>query len=82
MPLKHLEALGLDRVHVRDRDRAAGAQGEVEGEPLAVGGGGGLDEGGALARYRVLERGAWSDHGASVPPPALDVYDRIDVIDA
>ena len=34
-----LEALGLDRVHVRDGDRAAGAQRELEGEQLAAGAG-------------------------------------------
>ena len=33
---EHLEALGLDRVHVRHRHLAAGAQREVEGEQLAV----------------------------------------------
>ena len=34
--LGDLEALGLDRMDVRDRHRAAGAQGEIEGEQLAV----------------------------------------------
>ena len=51
-----LEALGLDRVHVRHRHRAAGAQREVEREQLAAGAGGGVGEGEALARDRVLER--------------------------
>ena len=51
-----LEALGLDRVDVRDRDGAAGAQAELEGEQLAAGGGGRVGEGEALAGDRVLER--------------------------
>ena len=55
-PVDDLEALGLDRVHVRDRDRAAGPQREVEGEQLAAGARGGVDEGEALARDGVLER--------------------------
>jgi len=59
---EHLEALGLDRVHVRDRHRAAGAQGEVEGEQLAAGARRGVREREALAGDRVLERLAWSDH--------------------
>src|SRR4051812_5823461 len=59
---EHLEALGLDRVHVRDRDRAAGGEGQVEAEPRTVGGRGGLDEAEALAGDGVLECGAWSDH--------------------
>ena len=36
-PFDDLEALGLDRVDVRDRHRAAGAQDEVEGEQLSAG---------------------------------------------
>ena len=55
-PRDDLEALGLDRVHVRDRHRAAGAQREVEREQLAARAGGGVGEREALARDRVLER--------------------------
>jgi hypothetical protein len=55
-PRDHVEALGLDRVHVGDRDGAAGPQGEVEGEQLAAGARRGVGEGEALARDRVLER--------------------------
>ena len=51
---RDLEALGLDRVDVRDRDLAALAQREVEREPLAAGAT--LGEREALARDRVLER--------------------------
>jgi hypothetical protein len=57
-----LEALGLDRMDVRDRHRAAGPQRKVEGEQLAVGAAGGVGEGEALAGNRVLERLAWRDH--------------------
>ncbi len=60
-PLEDLEALGLDRVDVRDGHRAAGAQGEVEGEQLAAGARRGVGEGEALARDRVLERLAGKD---------------------
>ena len=65
-----LEALGLDRMHVRDRDLAAGAQREVEREQLAAGAGGGVREREALAGDRVLERLAGSDH-AQAPVAAV-----------
>ena len=60
-PLDHLEALGLDRVDVRDRHRAAGAEREVEGEQLAAGAGRRVGECEALARDGVVERLAWED---------------------
>jgi hypothetical protein len=75
LALDDLEALGLDRVDVRDRHRAAGAQSEVEGEQLAVGRGGGVGEGEALAGDWVLEGLAWTDHASSIRSPLRTVYD-------
>jgi hypothetical protein len=63
-PGHDLEALGLDRVDVRDRDGAAGAQGEVEREQLAAGRRRRRGEREALAGDGVLERLARGDHGA------------------
>ena len=60
-PASDLEALGLDRVDVRDRHGAAGAQREVEGEQRAARARRGVGEGEALARDRVLERLTRSD---------------------
>ena len=60
-----LEALGLDRVHVRDRDGAAGGEPELEGEQLAAGARGGVGEGEALAGDGVLEGLAGGDHADS-----------------
>jgi hypothetical protein len=60
--LDDLEALGLDRVDVRDRHGAAGPQPQLEAEQLARGRRGGLDEREALAGHRVLERLAGGDH--------------------
>ena len=45
----------------------ARAQAELEGEQLAAGGGGGVDEGESLTRDRVGERLAGSDHGRQAP---------------
>jgi len=59
------EPLGLDRVHVGDGDRAAGAQRELEGEQFAAGARGRVGEREALAGDGVLEGLAWSDHAAS-----------------
>ena len=59
---------------MRDRDGAAGAEGEVEREQLAAGAGRGVGEGEALARDRVLEGVTGEDgavmcgHGESVKP--------------
>jgi len=56
LALQNLEALGLDRVHMRDRHRAAGPKLEVEGQQLTVGALRRVREGEALARDRVLQR--------------------------
>jgi AraC-like DNA-binding protein len=70
--LEHFEALGLDRVYVRDRDGTPGPQSQVEAEPLAVSGGSGLDEGKALARDRVVHHlhmsGAFYCHSELTEP--------------
>ena len=81
-PVDDLEALGLDRVDVRDRHRAAGAQPELEAQQLAVGRGGGLDEREALAGHGVLEGLSGGEHvavlwvggccGAQYPPCSVD----------
>ena len=65
-PGDDLEALGLDRVDVRDRHRAAGAQRELEGEQLAAGAARGVGEGEPLAGDGVLERLAGGDHVRAV----------------
>ena len=59
---EHLEALGLDRVHVRDRDLAARPQREVEREQLAARAGRGVDEGEPLAGDGVRQGVAREDH--------------------
>ena len=57
-----LEALGLDGVDVGNGHRAAGTQGEVEREQLAVGAGGGVGEREALTGHGVLDGVAGLDH--------------------
>jgi hypothetical protein len=51
-----------------DGDRAAGAQGELEGEQLAAGAGRRVGEREALAGDGVLEGLARSDHGCKSIP--------------
>jgi hypothetical protein len=71
---EHLEALGLDRMDVWDRDRAADTQREVEPQQLPVGAGRGVREREALAGDRVLEGLSGSDH--RLPPVVARCHDR------
>ena len=54
-PGEHLEALGLERVHVRRRDEAAGLNDRLEDDALAAGLGSGLVEHEPLAGDGVLD---------------------------
>jgi hypothetical protein len=71
-PFDHLEALGLDRMDVRDRDGAARAKPELEGEQLAAAARRRVGEGEALAGDRVLERLSGLDHGPESTARPLD----------
>lgn len=58
-PGHDLEALLLHGMDVRERDRAARTQAQLEGERLSAGRRGGLTEGEALAGHGVLEGLSW-----------------------
>jgi hypothetical protein len=62
LPRDDLEALGLDRMHVRDGHRPARAQRKLERQQLAAGARGGVREGEALAGDGVRERLTGGDH--------------------